>query len=113
VLIEFDATHNVMLWDEMNVLVPTTMTMISNCLMEMDKNLYESKTPLQSPYLQLQDSHLALSHPQISPYTTLFQELNWGEWSIPKQWHFGLLGQCLDGHDVENGNDAMVIDMQG
>lgn len=74
-LIEFDATHNVMLWDEMNVFVPTT-TMISNCLVEMDKNVCESKTPPQSPHLQLQDSHLAPSHPQISPYIPLFQELN-------------------------------------
>jgi hypothetical protein len=44
--------------------------------MEMDKNVCESKTPMQSPHLQLQDSHLAPFHPQISPYTTLFEELN-------------------------------------
>jgi hypothetical protein len=57
--------------------------------------------------------HLASSHLEINPYIALFQELNHGESSIPKQRHFALLGQGQDGRDVEASNNAMAIDMQG
>ncbi len=54
-----------------------------------------------------------MSHLEINPYIALFQELNHGEWFIPKQQHFGLLGQSQDGQDVEASNNVMAIDMQG
>jgi hypothetical protein len=56
--------------------------------------------------------HYISSHLEINPYIALFQELNQGEWSIPKQRHFGLLGQGQDGRDVETSNNVMAIDMQ-
>lgn len=54
--IGFDAAFNSALWDGMNTLV-ITMTLISNCFMQMDKDVYESKAPPQSPPLWQEYSH--------------------------------------------------------
>ncbi len=65
--------------------------------MEMDTNARNLKTASQSPHLRLEDSHPTPSHPEISPYIALFEELNQGETCIPNQQHFGLTGQGQNG----------------
>jgi hypothetical protein len=54
--------------------------------------------------------HILKFKPQESPYIALFNDLNSGNWFVKQQQFLGFLGQS---QDVEIGNDAIAIDMQG